>query len=267
MLGSMETATGRAFTAHVSRVTKRGAPLASPKTGLSNRILEWRLRRDLSQGALGAKVGLTHSQVGKIERDEAPLDMLKLRAFADALNVAAENLITGGPDVSVAVRYSVRAADSPGHDPELARPWSWMTPPPGLGDPDGCFVAVVEDDSADRLYRPGAILWVRRLVVPSTLQVREKVLIRRFADPRTQETRDVLVGMLERGVAGDIQVSLRTSNRALAGAVPVRQSRLSPGLSDRYAEAAAASAPIEYQPMTGDDAEILGVVEWATTRE
>lgn len=247
---------------------RRGRPLSDPAGSYPNRVLAWRVKRGLTQEALGALVGLDHRTVGKIEKARQGMSVEQLQIFARALDVAPENLLVGGPAASLPLRYTVRGFEAEGGPAECARPFDYFPAPARLAEPEACFAVTVDDDSADRLYPAGSTLIVRKLARPAALRAGQKVLVRRFVDRRDQETMEVLVGILQRGALGDIEVSLRTNNRRLAGSVPVRRSGVASGLSERYADAAApADGAIDYVPLTGDDAEILGVVAMAITPE
>lgn len=247
---------------------RRGPPLAEPKPEFPNRIRYWRVRRSLSQGELGERVGLNHRTVGKIERGDQEISLSQLGRFARALDVGIENLAPEGPEISLPIKWTVRSFEAEGGDPELHRPWAFLAAPPRLAQPDECSVAVVDDDSADRLYPRGSLLIVRKLAKPASLRPGQKVIVRRFINARDQETMEILVGILQRGALGDIEVSLRSNDRRLGGAITVRRSGISPGLSDRYASVAAPSAGfIDYSPLMGDDAEIIGIVVMAVTPE
>lgn len=249
---------------------RRGPPLAEPNSAFPNRIRHWRVRRGLSQGELGERVGLNHRTVGKIERGDQEISLTQLGRFARALDVAIENLATDGPAISLPIRWTVRAFEAEGGEPELAKPWAFFAAPPRLERPEECAVAVVDDASADRLYPRGSLLIVRKLAWPASLRAGQKVLVRRFVDARDQETMEILAGILQRGALGDIEVSLRSNarDRRLGGAVTVRRSGVAGGLSERYAGLAPPAADaIDYTPLTGDDAELLGVIAMAVTPE
>lgn len=258
--------TGCAAPAHLAGMRKRGRPLAELRSDLPNRIQEWRLRRGLSQGELGKRVGMTHHAIGKLETGKQPFNSHQLEALAAALEVSPENLLLSGAPASIPLRFTIRGFESEGDPSELPRPYPREAAPRRLPVPaDQCFAAVVEDDSAGRLYRPGTTLICHAVEHRPALHVGEHVLIRRFVDARDQETMEVLVGVLERGVLGDIQVSLRTDNRKLAGAVPVRRAAAVAGLAERYAALPIdGGKSIAYKPLAGDEAEILGVVIWTS---
>ena len=62
---------------------------ASPQTrhgGIApNRLREWRSKRGWSLKKLGALVGLSYGQVGKLERGDEDLSLARLRQFANVL--------------------------------------------------------------------------------------------------------------------------------------------------------------------------------------
>lgn len=73
---------------------KKGRPLAPAQRG-APRIREWREKRGMSQGDLGEKVGLSQTQIGRIEAGKkgGGLTMPVLKRMAKALDVPASELI------------------------------------------------------------------------------------------------------------------------------------------------------------------------------
>ena len=61
--------------------------------GPTNRLREWRNRRDLSLKRLGALVGLSYGQVGKLERGDEDLSLARLRQFAKVLSCSPADLL------------------------------------------------------------------------------------------------------------------------------------------------------------------------------
>ena len=70
---------------------------ASPQTrhgGIApNRLREWRSKRGWSLKKLGALVGLSYGQVGKLERGDEDLSLARLRQFARVLDCSPADLL------------------------------------------------------------------------------------------------------------------------------------------------------------------------------
>ncbi len=246
-------------------VKSRGRPPKNPARAYPNNVKLWRDQRHLTQDQLGALAGLDGKHIGKIERgDQKAVTLERLVKIARALEVTLDSLVSEDAEVSLPLRWTVRWFESEGPPAEMPKPWRRLSAPPNLRDGADCAIAQIADDSADRMYEPGTLLVVRPLARPAQLQLGPrplKVLVRRFVDARDQETMEILVGILQRGALGDLEVSLRTNNRQRGGAVTVRRSGISTGLSDRYAAlTATSSATVDYTPLMGDEAEILGTV-------
>ena len=59
----------------------------------TNRLREWRKKRGLSLKKLGAAVGLSYGQVGKLERGDEDLSLARLRQFAKVLGCSPADLL------------------------------------------------------------------------------------------------------------------------------------------------------------------------------
>jgi transcriptional regulator with XRE-family HTH domain len=56
-------------------------------------LREYRKQAGLSQEEVGASLGMTHSQVGKVERGERRVDLLELQAFCKTVGVSLVDFV------------------------------------------------------------------------------------------------------------------------------------------------------------------------------
>lgn len=71
------------------RLVKRAIDEAN---ALPNRIRAVRVAKGVAMAQLASRVGLHHSEIGKLERGEKPLDSAMLRRIADALDCSPEEI-------------------------------------------------------------------------------------------------------------------------------------------------------------------------------
>lgn len=246
---------------------------------MASRLRQLRKREGLSLAQVADRVGAQPGQISKLERGLQRVTADWARKLAPVLGRAPADLIDEDTQLSVPLQFTVAsafAADRP--DFELAEPIERLVPPRRLKAPEECVAAQIADDSVDKLYPRGAILVVRRVeFLDPPLRVGDKVLARRFKGTRKEgETMEVLAGILDRSLAGDLSLLLRTSQRELPLAVTIRQAASEPARGMRYAEKERYFAPgenpldkgpIDYQPLDGDPAEIIGRIVLAITPE
>jgi transcriptional regulator with XRE-family HTH domain len=238
----------------------------------AGRFLELRTRLGLTQEQLGEIAGMSPSKIGKLERGERRLTYRDAIVLARALNCDPSDLLPGQRGLSIPIEWRISAAHSEAAPEffEVPEPRPRLPALTPIARPDQCFGAEVLDDSADRLYPPGAVLICRHFdALAAPLRLGAKVIARRFvtslADGAIME---VLVGLVDRSISGDLLLSLRTTNRELPPAVLIRQAPVHAGFADRFSAAySPADRPIDYAPRPDDPAEILGVVVWAITPE
>jgi hypothetical protein len=141
--------------------------------------------------------------------------------------------------------------------------------PARLADAEDCFAAELFDNSADLDFAAGAILVVRELPhLRAALKPGDTVLARFFLDPaergETRRTHEILYGILDQTIVGDLVLITRTRNRliprhALIQAAAAQRAGFGEGVLDLPSRA----ATIEYEPRADDPATILGVVVYA----
>jgi transcriptional regulator with XRE-family HTH domain len=243
-----------------------------------NRLRELRRRSLLSQQAVAAAAGISGAYYGALERGDKRINADTAERLAAPLRCAAGDLLGGAQGVSVPLTVAVAAAESEG------RPSSYDLPEPHerlqprrLVDAENCFAAEIVDDSADLDFEPGTILVARRAAppsdsVPGPLTAGAKVLARFFLDPprddgfadRPRATHEILYGILDRNIVGDLVLITRTGNRLIPrhlliqSAPPAR-----PGLAERAIALAPRDTAIAYEPRPDDPAELLGTVIYA----
>lgn len=241
------------------------------ETEAPNRIREIRELRGLTQKDLAEETGLSANQIGHLERGERRLTFDYAVILAVGLDCAPPDLFAGSEGVSIPIEISVHATgrdNAPVHN-DLQRPFRMIGPPPTLSRPHECFAAMVDDDSANRLYPPGSILIVRRRsALQGPLPIGAKVLVRRYRSTRKDHrSLEVLCGRLDRDVTGDVTLALRSLNHTLPAAVPLQRGMARAEILERHAEVLPETHALEYQPRDNDPAEILGQIVYAITPE
>lgn len=217
---------------------------------MGNRAKEIRELRGLSVAKAARDLAVTRGELYKVERGERRLTDVWIGKLAAYYGVPARNLVDNGP-LSVSINYVVKKhVETPSSPQSEAVAKRWVEPPGFVMAPQDCFGAVIQDDSASRLYPPGTEVIVReRAKLGRRLKRGDRVLVKHFAATRAEGiTLEVLVGLLDVTVAGDLVVLLQSTNRKMSGAVVVRH-----GVD-------ADAKEVDYEPDDGDPAEILGVV-------
>jgi transcriptional regulator with XRE-family HTH domain len=236
----------------------------------ANRLRELRRRCGLSQQAVAAAAGISGAYYGALERGDKRINADTAERLATPLRCSVGDLLAGSQGVSVPLVVAVAAAEAEG------RPASYDLPEPHervqprrLVAPEDCFAAEIFDDSADLDFELGTILLVHRLP-PSAglLSVGAKVLVRFFLEPAHPDgrraTHEILYGILDRNIVGDLVLITRTRNRLIPrhaliqSAAPYR-----PGLAERALALAPRDPAIAYEPRSDDPAELLGAVIYA----
>jgi hypothetical protein len=135
---------------------------------------------------------------------------------------------------------------------------------------EGNYVAAeIFDDSANLDFAPGTLLFLRRLgSAPEKLTVGARVLARFFlepvATPGRRTTHEILYGILDRNIVGDLVLITRTQNRLIPRNVLIQSATSrAPGLAERVATFSPRDTPVMYHPRPDDPAELLGVVAYA----
>jgi transcriptional regulator with XRE-family HTH domain len=241
-------------------------PLTTGERRYPNSLREFRERRGLSQQAAAAAAGISASYYGALERGDKRINSDTAGRLAKALDVGSGELLGGSGADSVPLAYAVAAAESEARPPEYDLPEPHQRLQLSrLADADHCAAAEIFDDSADADFPAGTILVVRR---STRLAVGARVLVRFFLDPAPaaapRRTHEILYGILDRNIVGDLVLITRTRNRMIPRHVLIQSAvAASAGLAERGAVFSARDVPLSYQPRADDPAELVGVVVYA----
>ena len=233
-----------------------------------NRLRELRDSCGQSQQGVAAAAGISGAYYGALERGDKRINADIATRLAAPLRCQLGELLDGGEAVSVPVVAAVAAADS------AACPLDYDLPEPHervqvrrLAEPRKCFAVEIVDDSADVDFSAGTILVARRLEpLPAMLPVGARVMARFFVDPQGpavgRQTHEILYGILDCTVVGDLVLITRTRNRRIPRHLLVQSA-----VRSASAEWAPAPGPqaetVAYQPRADDPGVVLGVVIYA----
>lgn len=245
-------------------------PKAVREPRYENCLRELRHRLGLSQQSVAALAEISLPYYGALERGERRINTDTARRLQTALRCAAGELFAGAPIGLAPLRCVVAAAESETRPAsfELPEPFEWLQPG-RLADPEGCFAAEVVDDSCDLDFARGTVLFVRPVSrLTEKLRLGAKIVVRFFIEPGRaggeRPTLEILFGILDQNILGDLVLVTRTRNRL----VPRHALIQSPlPLGEGLAEAPLAMRPrggaVDYAPRAEDPAEILGIVVYA----
>jgi transcriptional regulator with XRE-family HTH domain len=235
-----------------------------------NRLRELREHSGLSQQSVAAQAGISVAYYGALERGDKRINADTAERLSRPLRCAVGDLLAGTRMVSVPVTVAVAAAESERRPAnfDLAEPHEWLRPG-RLADAEACFAAEIFDDSADLDFERGALLVARELAhLRQPLRAGDKALVRFYLEPArdggTRPTHDILYGILDQNIVGDVVLITRTRNRLIPrnlliqSAAPTR-----PGLAESAIGLAVRNPTIAYASRPDDPAEILGVVVYA----
>lgn len=249
---------------------RRGRPpLLTGKRRYANRLREWREHSGLSQQSTAAAAGISGAYYGALERGDKRINADTAERLAKALGCVAGELLGDAQGVPIPLVFAVAAAES-----EL-RPAAYDLPEPHervslrrLADAEDCVAAEIFDDSADVDFAAGTVLFLRR-TLPTSALAGAKVLVRFFLDPpdvtsARRRTHEILYGILDRNIVGDLVLITRTRNRLIPRNALIQSAALSrQGLAERPVLLAPRAEPIAYEPRLDDPAELLGIVVYA----
>ena len=235
-----------------------------------NRLGELRRHCGLSQQSVATAAGISVAYYGALERGDKRINADTAERLSGPLRCAAGDLLAGAQGVSVPLTTAVAAGEAEGRPAayDLAEPHERLQPG-RLANPENCFAAEIFDDSADLDFERGTILFVRNLApVPEPLSVGAKVLVRFHLDPdgdaAARGTHEVLYGILDRNIVGDLVLITRTRNRLIPRNAPIQTAAPErSGFAERPLALLPRDGSVAYEKRPGDPAEILGVVVYA----
>lgn len=240
---------------------------------MANRLKEIRKLRGVSAEQLAKRLNTTRSKIYKLERGEQRMTDAWIGRLAPELDVAPTDLIVEGA-LTVPIRYQIAAAFTEHYsDWDLPPPCARVQPARSLQHPETCVAAEIMDDSSDRLYKAGSIVILRRIEALDTpLAVGDKIVVRHFAhDRRDGNTMEILVGLLDHTIAGDLVLVTRSSNREVSPSVIIQPGHGRNGVGAELVDAGRRfpheTNDVDYEPADDDPAEILGRVVMAITAE
>ena len=246
----------------------RGRP--PKKTGpprYANRLRELRQRLGLSQQEVAGGAGISSAYYGALERGDKRINADTAQRLHIPLRCSVSDLLSGSRGISVPVRFVIAAADSGNRPDSFDRPEPHEMVQPGrLQEPEHCFAAEIADDSADRDFAPGTVLLLRPTSASSDpLRRGTRVVVRFFLEAKDEPaTYEILYGILDRNILGDLVLITRTRNRLIPRHVLIRAaSATRSGPAERPANELAGDDTIEYRYSPDDPAEILGIVVYA----
>jgi len=236
-------------------------------------FIEERLRElglSANAASLKASDGRSRDKIRTLTRGN-PAKLETLRELAPVLQVPLATLLAIGADdtapppanrAEIPIRYLVSLAMTE-QTPDKFEVTGKATPAPVFGgSPAQCFGARILDKSAAAFgYKPGAVVIVRALA-DAALSLGDRVLVRHRL-PETDETIEVLIGTLGLSATGDL---IATTGLSLPSAIEIQSVVAeSEGFAERGRVYRPRSKKVDYRPRPEDPAEILGVIEKATT--
>lgn len=252
----------------------RGARAAVPR--YPNNLERLRNRLSLTQDQVAAAAGISPGYYGELELGYKRLNTDLERKLSGVLQCSVNDLFPSALGISIPLNLYIAAQESESRPDEfdLAQPSSWVQAPPRLVHPEQCFAAEVVDDSADLDYPYGSILFVRRReALKEPLPLGSKIVVRFLTapigtGPGESPTREVLYGVLDRSLTGDILLLTRSRSRNLPSSLLIRpgSTRLR-RLEEHVLAMIPREATADPEPRPGDEAVILGVVAWSLRPE
>ncbi|HTT80301.1 MAG TPA: helix-turn-helix transcriptional regulator [Stellaceae bacterium] len=235
-----------------------------------NPLRELRARLGVPQQAVAAEAGISLAYYGALERGDKRINADTAQRLQRALRCAAGELLSGqAAAATVPLRFVIAAAESEGRPAafDLSEPWEYL-PATRLADAPQCFAAEIADDSADLDFARGTVLFVRALpALAAPLHLGARIVGRFFlaaGDGGVRQTHEILYGILDRNILGDLALITRSRNRLIPRAALIQPA---PAVRGGLAEAPLAlrrpGSAVEYEPQADDPGEILGLVVYA----
>ena len=232
-----------------------------------NRLRELRQRLGLSQQEVAAQAGISAAYYGALERGDKRINADTAQRLHAPLRCGVSDLLAGTRGVSVPLRFAIAAAEADG------RPEGFDLPEPHemlqfgrIGKPDDCIAAEIFDDSADLDFPRGTVLVLCPLAgLNEPLRAGFRVVTRFLLDAQGERrTHEILYGVLDQNILGDLVLITRTRNRRIPRHALIQPSTLPrSGLAEAGRSEFSHDATILYRLGANDPAEILGLVVYA----
>jgi transcriptional regulator with XRE-family HTH domain len=235
-----------------------------------NRLRELRERCGVSQQVVAAAAAMSSAYYGALERGDKRINSDTAKRLAKALGCAAAALLGGAGGVMVPLVLAVAAAEATSRpaDYDLPEPYEWV-PFRRLNDAEDCVAAEVFDDSADIDFVAGTVFLLRRAAPLAAVSPGSKALVRFFLEPpgtggNQRPTHEILYGILDRNIVGDLVLITRTRNRLIPRNLLIQNAAPEQrGIADPSILLPSRAEAIAYQPRAEDPAELLGIVIYA----
>jgi transcriptional regulator with XRE-family HTH domain len=232
-----------------------------------NRLRELRQRLGMSQQEIAIQAGISAAYYGALERGDKRINADTAQRLHAPLRCGVSDLLAGTRGVSVPLQIAVAAAESNGRPDgfDLPEPHEMMQPG-RLPQAEDCFAAEIFDDSADLDFARGTVLFLRPCTgSDKPLRPGARVVVRFLLDAGgEQETHEILYGVLDQNILGDLVLITRTSNRLIPRHALIQPSVLPrSGLAEAGRSELSHDRAIDYRRRSDDPAEILGLVVYA----
>ena len=232
-----------------------------------NRLRELRQRLGMSQQEVAVQAGISAAYYGALERGDKRINADTAQRLHAPLRCGISDLLAGTRGVSVPLRFAIAAAEADGRpdDYDLPEPHE-MLHLGRVGKPEDCFAAEIFDDSADVDFAAGTVLFLRPLTgLHEPLHAGARVVARFLLDTQGERrTHEILYGVLDQNILGDLVLITRTRNRRIPRHALIQPSALPrSGLAETRQSEFSHERTILYHQDPADPAEILGLVVYA----
>ena len=210
----------------------------------------------------------SQQQIERLAKGQRRLDLEWGRRLEPALGVAPQDLYEGRiRRVRLELEPGIGFKQLPeNRSPVSTETREWIEAPEGLEAKEQCFAVRVADDSVARLYPRGSVLFVRRMAyLGGVLHLGDKV-VARLCDA-AGHTIAVLAGRISESPTRDLVLFTASADAEASKSLVLRPHAWPNGVSDRFLPYRPPPDAIEYEPQLADPGEVLGIIEFATTRE
>jgi hypothetical protein len=217
--------------------------------------------------------GTSLAYYGALARGDRRINADIAQQLQRPLRCAGNDLLVGVQGVSVPLRLAIAAAESEERPDafDLSAPYEWLQPR-RLADAENCLAAEICDDSAELDFVKGTILVLRPLAGPGEpVPVGAKIVVRFGLEPAAGgevRTHEILYGILDQSIVGDLLLITRTRNRLVPRHALIQTAEPpQPGLGERPLAIVPRDGRVAYARRADDPAEILGIVVYSMKPE